>query len=196
MPKALAAWLLAAGLCLGLCGCDNADAPPSDGKTSTGAGTESLRIVSVQGRRVGKDAGNRPMLEVRAEIENTGAAPVELYILRGDGMMFGTTAADEMQIRFRKEENPGFRVPFGLGLEQAYSDDDEFRAAATVWVPEGEPPKPVVTMLTEQVVLSAGQKRVFHARVLAPEATFGAKRFRVFLLDRERSRIDEMNVGL
>ncbi len=182
---------LAAAAATAVCGCSETRDPP----TSPTSARADLHIVSASGKRVGKNMGNQPMLEVRVAIRNGDSRPVKLFILEGNGMKYGPTELDRARIRLEREENPGMVVPHGLGLEQRLDEAGEWRAASTVWTPEDEPPKRIATMHTAEVALAPGQTRVFLARVLAPEDPFGARFFRTFLVDPNCIRFDEMQVS-
>jgi hypothetical protein len=159
-------------------------------QTSTPTDEEPpLRFVEVTSKP-GERRWNQPMLEITATVENTGQTPVTLFIYSSSGRKYG-----EYDIRWRKQDDPNFKAPYGLGIEQSFSEEDDFHPAAAAWFPKGQqydPTRPPI----QDVIIAPGETRAFQTRVLSPQATMGAKYYRAFLIDPELVRFDEMEPDL
>jgi hypothetical protein len=148
-------------------------------------GSPRLSIASVRSMP-GERILGQPTQKIVAEIRNSGRTSVDLFIFSRDGRKY-----NDYQLEFEKENTPGFKMPYGLGIEARYGDDERWLnpVSSHTWVPAGEPVD--ATNPVDQVRIGPGQSKSFSITMPAQGATLGAKSFRVFLLDPDLGRCDE-----
>jgi len=153
------------------------------GSNGSGTSGNALRIVDVTScpaERIWSQDG----LNITARIHNTGRKSAELFIGHAGG-----PRVDKEELEWQRENTRGFEMLYGLGIEAKWTEDSSWQAHPSIWrwMPAGEsadafdPPELEAT-------LEAGETRSFTIRISMP----GPKSYRVYLLNPDLERYDEM----